>query len=110
FVHSEQPEYDSQGRLHTFCHAVRGKWHMMGVTLSSGGSLQWWVDEVLRGLAGATDAGRYEAATAEAATIPPGSGGLLFLPYLCGERTPHADPLARGSFVGLRLGHTRAAM
>lgn len=110
FVHSDQPQYDSLGRLHTFCHAVRGKWHMMGVNLSSGGSLQWWVDQVLRGLPGVAEKGRYEAATAEAAEVPPGCDGLLFLPYLSGERTPHADPFARGSFIGLGLGHSRAAM
>jgi len=107
FVHSDTPEYDSAGRLHTFCHAVDGKWHMMGVNLTSGGSLQWWVDSVLQGLDGITTEERYETATAEAAKISAGSDGLLFLPYLNGERTPHADPTARGSFVGLNLTHTR---
>ncbi|QDT02882.1 Xylulose kinase [Rubripirellula lacrimiformis] len=110
FVHSDQPQYDADGRLHTFCHAVNGKWHMMGVNLTSGGSLQWWVDSVLRGLAGVPDAKRYEAATAEAAAVVAGSDGLLFLPYLNGERTPHADPNARGSFVGMNLTHTRGHM
>ena len=108
FVHSDEPQYDAAGRLHTFCHAVNGKWHMMGVNLTSGGSLQWWVDSVLRGLSGVSDKRRYDAATAEAADVAPGSNGLLFLPYLNGERTPHADPNARGSFVGLNLTHTRA--
>jgi xylulokinase len=107
FVHSDQPQYDASGRLHTFCHAVKGKWHMMGVNLTSGGSLQWWVDSVIRGLAGIPDKKRYEAATAEAEKVAAGSEGLLFLPYLNGERTPHADPQARGSFVGLNLIHTR---
>lgn len=107
FVHSDQPQYDAAGRLHTFCHAVRGKWHMMGVNLTSGGSLQWWVDSVLQGLKGVSAKHRYDAATAEAADVPPGSNGLVFLPYLNGERTPHADPHARGSFVGLNLTHTR---
>ena len=107
FVHSDQPQYDDAGRLHTFCHAVRGKWHMMGVNLTSGGSLQWWVDQVLRGLTGVDDAHRYQVATAEAAEVAAGSGGLLFLPYLNGERTPHADPSARGAFVGLNLTHGR---
>ena len=110
FVHSDEPQYDASGRLHTFCHAVNGKWHMMGVNLTSGGSLQWWVDSVLQGLAGVSTKHRYAAATAEAADIAPGSGGLLFLPYLNGERTPHADPQARGSFVGMNLTHTRAHM
>jgi xylulokinase len=110
FVHSDQPQYDATGRLHTFCHAVDGKWHMMGVNLTSGGSLQWWVESVLRGLAGVPDKNRYEAATAEAAKIVAGSEGLLFLPYLNGERTPHADPNARGSFVGMNLTHSRGHM
>lgn len=110
FVHSDEPQYDAAGRLHTFCHAVKGKWHMMGVNLTSGGSLQWWVDSVLQGLAGIDTKKRYDAATAEAAKVAAGSDGLLFLPYLNGERTPHADPNARGSFVGLNLTHTRGHM
>jgi xylulokinase len=107
FVHSDEPQYDAAGRLHTFCHAVNGKWHMMGVNLTSGGSLQWWVDSIVQGLAGIPEKSRYEAATAEAAQVAAGSAGVLFLPYLNGERTPHADPHARGSFVGLNLTHTR---
>ncbi len=110
FVHSDQPQYDVAGRLHTFCHAVRGKWHMMGVNLTSGGALQWWVDSVLQGLAGIDNAQRFQAATAEAQAIAAGSDGMLFLPYLNGERTPHADPHARGSFVGMNLTHTRGHM
>ena len=106
FVHSEKPEYDAAGRLHTFCHAVHGKWHMMGVNLSSGGSLQWWVSQVLSGLVGAGE-DAYTAATQEAAAVAAGSGNLLFLPYLSGERTPHADPHARGSFIGLNGTHMR---
>ncbi|MDF1839864.1 MAG: xylulokinase [Rubripirellula sp.] len=107
FVHSDEPQYDAAGRLHTFCHAVNGKWHMMGVNLTSGGSLQWWIDSVIQGLAGVPAKKRYEVATAEAEAIAAGSNGLVFLPYLNGERTPHADPQARGSFVGLNLSHTR---
>ena len=110
FVHSDQPQYDTAGRLHTFCHAVNGAWHMMGVNLTSGGSLQWWVESVLQGLAGVSGKDIYRAATAEAEQCPPGSSGLLFLPYLNGERTPHADPDARGAFVGLNLTHTRGSM
>lgn len=110
FVHSDEPQYDAAGRLHTFCHAVNGKWHMMGVNLTSGGSLQWWVESVLRGLAGVSEAERYEAITAEAAAVAAGSDGLIFLPYLNGERTPHADPNARASFVGMNLSHTRGHM
>ncbi|MEM9826420.1 MAG: xylulokinase [Planctomycetota bacterium] len=110
FVHSDTPEYDAAGRLHTFCHAVDGKWHMMGVNLTSGGALQWWVDSVLQGLAGISDKKRFDAATREAETIEAGSNGLVFLPYLNGERTPHADPQARGVFAGLGLSHTRGHM
>lgn len=104
FCHSDTPEYDPAGRLHTFCHAVRGKWHMMGVTLSAAGSLQWFADSLC---AGEKKTGLFDRLTAEAAATPPGAEGLFFLPYLAGERTPHADPLARGAFVGLTLSHTR---
>jgi xylulokinase len=107
FVYSDEPQYDAAGRLHTFCHAVRGKWHMMGVNLTSGGSLEWWIENVLQGLDGCSADQVYAAATKEAAAIAAGSGGLLFLPYLNGERTPHADPSARGAFIGLNLTHKR---
>src|SRR5690606_29073266 len=71
FVHSDTPQYDALGRLHTFCHAVRGKWHMMGVNLTSGGSLQWWVENIIGGAAGAGSEGAgsenaYQIATEEA--------------------------------------------
>jgi xylulokinase len=104
FVHSDAMQVDPQGRLHTFCHAVHGKWHMMGVTLAAGGSLQWFVESICRGIGKADP---YKALTAEAAKAPHGSEGLFFLPYLAGERTPHADPHARGCFVGLTMKHTR---
>jgi xylulokinase len=117
FVHCDQPEYDSAGRLHTFCHAVHGKWHMMGVNLSSGGSLQWWVTQILRGLMPgegdpspaqcASESDLFTKATEEAKVQGVGAGGLLFLPYLSGERTPHADPRARGCFLGLNSTHER---
>ncbi len=110
FCHSDTPQYDDAGRLHTFCHAVRGKWHMMGVNLTSGGSLQWWMDSVLTDPDAKIDAKRYDRATAAAAKIAAGSGGLVFLPYLNGERTPHANPNARGAFVGLNTTHDRGAM
>lgn len=80
---------------------------MMGVNLTSGGSLQWWIESVLQGLSDQPLNQVYEAATKEAAEVQAGSGGLLFLPYLNGERTPHADPSARGAFVGLNLTHKR---
>ena len=106
FVHSDTPQVDPQGRLHTFCHAVRGKWHMMGVTLAAGGSLQWFRNalcETVAALAKRRKIDVYDVLTEEAAVTPPGAEGLFFLPYLAGERTPHADPLARGAFVGLTL-------
>jgi xylulokinase len=106
FVHSDEVQVDPNGRLHTFCHAVHGKWHMMGVSLSAGGSLQWFAEQVCKGL-GTRSRGIYDLLNEEAASVPPGSDGLFFLPYLAGERTPHADPLARGAFVGLTLSHSR---
>lgn len=89
---------EPQGRLHTFCHAIPGAWFSMGVMLSAAGSLRWLHDE----LAPETN---YDALSALAAEAPAGSSGLLFLPYLSGERHPHPDPLARGTFVGLTLRH-----
>ena len=110
FVHSETPQVDPEGRLHTFCHAVRGKWHMMGVTLAAGGSLQWFRNALCETMAAAAKRQKidvYDVLCEEAAVTPPGAEGLLFLPYLAGERTPHADPNARGAFVGLTLKHAR---
>ena len=101
FASSDQAIIEPEGRLHAFCHAVPGKWHLMGVMLSAAGSLRWFRDA----LAAELD---FAALVAEAEAIPPGSDGLLFLPYLTGERTPHPDPLARGAFVGLTVRHTRA--
>ena len=111
FVHSDEVKIDPKGRVHTFCHAVRGKWHMMGVNLSAGGSLQWFRNELCKAdMAAAKRAKKevYDVLMDEATQAPTGSEGLFFLPYLSGERTPHADPDARGSFVGLTLAHTRA--
>jgi xylulokinase len=97
------PSYrpDPQARLHVFCHAVPGTWHAMGVMLSAAGSLAW-----LRSVVGA----EYGALDEEAARWEPGVEGLLFAPYLAGERTPHADPDARGAFTGLSLRHDRGAL
>jgi xylulokinase len=92
---------DREARVHVFCHAVPGGWHAMGVMLSAAASLRW-----LRDTVGAT----YEELTAEAERWPPGTDGLTFLPYLAGERTPHADPDARGAFAGLHAGHDRGAL
>jgi xylulokinase len=94
---------DPEGRVHAFCHAVPGGWHAMGVTLSAAGSLRWLRDAMG---AGASFAEHVE----EAAAWGAGAEGLIFLPYLAGERTPHADPAARGAFVGLSLRHDRGAL
>lgn len=96
-----QPE--PEGRLHAFCHAVPGQWHLMGVMLSAAGSLRWYRDA----LAGEGDPPSFDTLVEEAGRVDPGSEGLLFLPYLSGERTPHPDPDARGAFVGLSLRHGR---
>jgi len=92
--------YEPEGRLHAFCHAVPGQWHLMGVMLSAAGSLSWYRDTLAPDIA-------YEMLLLEAAVVPAGSEGLLFLPYLAGERTPHPDPNARGAFIGLTQRHTR---
>ena len=102
---------EPEGRLHAFCHAATGMWHLMGVMLSAGGSLRWYRDILgQEECAVAKQAGRdpYELLTEAAATAPAGCEGLFFLPYLSGERTPHPDPNARGGFVGLTLRHTKA--
>jgi xylulokinase len=101
FAHMEDVAYDPAGRVHTFCHAVRGKWHVMGVTQGAGLSLQWFRNQLAPGAA-------YDALTAEAAGSPAGSQGLFWLPYLMGERTPHLDALARGGWIGLTNKHKRA--
>lgn len=111
FVHSDKVEVDPEGRLHTFCHAVHGKWHMMGVSLSGGGSLQWFHDKLcgdVQRTKGKKDC--LDVLGQEAGQVPPGSEGLFFLPYLSGERTPHADPDARACFIGLTLAHGRGHM
>ncbi len=110
FIHSDEVKIDPEGRIHTFCHAVNGKWHMMGVTLAAGGSFQWFRNELCKAdvaLAKRQKRDVYDLLTEEAAETPKGAEGLLFLPYLSGERTPHADPDARGCFVGLTMAHTR---
>ncbi|MEI7769248.1 MAG: xylulokinase [Chloroflexales bacterium] len=101
FAHSDAPALDPQGRLHGFCHAVPGQYHLMAVTLSAGGALQW-LRNSLRAIAPQLS---YAELSALAAAAPPGAAGLLFTPYLSGERTPHLDPLARAAFVGLTARH-----
>lgn len=103
FATTPSPLIEPQGRLHAFCHSAPGTWHFMGVMLSAAGSLRWYRDTLAPGM-------NYDDLLAPAAQVPAGSEGLLFLPYLTGERTPHPDPLARGAFVGLTVRHTKAHM
>lgn len=106
FAATGHPALDPQGRLHTFCHAVPERWHVMGVTQAAGLSLRWFRDRFGAGPEDGRDP--YERLVAEAETAPPGSDGLFWLPYLMGERTPHCDPAARAALVGLTASHTRA--
>ena len=113
FAHTDQPHLDPKGRVHTFCHAVKDRWHVMAVTQGAGLSFRWFRDnfaaaEVQQAKASGRDP--YELLAQEAADAPAGSEGLLYLPYLMGERTPHLDPNARGVFFGLTARHTRAHM
>ena len=100
FAATDTPAYEPEGRVHAFCHAVPDRWHLMGVMLSAAGSYQWFRDHLAPGVS-------FAELDDLAAAIPPGADGLLFLPYLSGERTPHPDPLARGAFVGLTVRHHR---
>ena len=101
FAHMEQVQYDPAGRVHTFCHAVPAKWHVMGVTQGAGLSLQWFRNQLAPGIS-------YDALMQEAGRAQPGSDGLYWLPYLMGERTPHLDATIRGGWIGLTARHTRA--
>jgi xylulokinase len=100
FASTGQPFVEPEGRLHAFCHAVPGRWHLMGVMLSAAGSLRWYRDTLAPGQ-------DFDTLLAPAGSVPAGSEGLLFLPYLTGERTPYPDPLARGAFVGLTVRHSQ---
>ena len=104
FAATDTPAMDKKGRVHTFCHAVPGRWHVMGVTQAAGQSLRWFRDLLRTGSNGPT----YDDLTREAVSIPAGSDGVLWAPYLMGERTPHLDPNARGTLTGLAASHTRA--
>jgi xylulokinase len=106
FAATDRPALDPQGRVHTFCHAVPERWHVMGVTQGAGLSLRWFRDQFGAG----ADDGRdpYERLSEEAGTAPPGADGVLWAPYLMGERTPHLDPHARAALVGLNASHRRA--
>jgi xylulokinase len=112
FAATDRPALDREGRVHTFCHAIPGRWHVMGVTQAAGLSLRWFRDRFGAGVgaAGATSEGRdaYEILCEEAAGAPEGADGLMWTPYLMGERTPHLDPRARAALVGLAFNHTRA--
>jgi xylulokinase len=108
FAATDRPALDPQGRLHTFCHAIPGRWHVMGVTQAAGLSLCWFRDR-FGVLPGPADAARdpYDILADEARSVPAGSEGAFWLPYLMGERTPHLDPNARAALVGLTASHTR---
>jgi len=110
FAYMDSPETDAALRTHTFCHAVPGKWHVMGVMLSAGGSLRWYRDVLgteEKNIAERIGNDPYDVLSAEAAFAEPGCRGLVFLPYLSGERTPYPDPNARGVFFGISLWHRR---
>ncbi len=113
FAHLDEPIIDEKGRVHTFCHAVPGAWHMMGVTQGAGLSLKWFRDnfctneiEVAKGMG----IDPYVLMTKEAEKVPAGSRGVIYLPYLMGERTPHLNPKAKGVFFGLSAAHTKNEM
>jgi xylulokinase len=113
FAATEQPRPDQRGALQAFCHSVPGRWHVMGVTQAAGLSLRWVRDELgaaEQALASRLGVDAYELLIQEAARAPTGSEGLLFLPYLMGERAPHLDPNARGGWIGLTARHDRAAL
>lgn len=108
FSNSDNYIYDNDGRLHSFCHAVKNSWHLMGVTLSAAGSLKWFSEKLSFFEKENFDYGRqnpYEIITNRASEIQPGSEGLIFLPYLSGERTPYPDPNAKGTFTGFTVRH-----
>jgi len=100
FATTHAPLHEAHGRVHAFCHAVPGRWHLMSVMLSAGGSLRWFRDALAPGVA-------FGDLAASAEGVEAAADGLFFLPYLTGERSPHPDPLARGAFVGLSLRHDR---
>jgi len=113
FAFCDEVQTDPQGRVHTFCHAVPGKWHVMGVVLSAGGSFQWFrnnLGEPEKTIAAQEGVDPYDVLCREAEKAQPGSEGLFFLPYLTGERTPHANPNAKGGWIGLTARHQKAEM
>ena len=113
FAFSDKIKLDKDGRIHTFCHAVKNKWHTMGVMLSAGGSLKWFKDNLCKeeiALAAKSKIDPYDIILKGVEKLPPGSGNLIFLPYLSGERSPYPDPYARGVFIGLASHHTKKHM
>ncbi|HEY8390649.1 MAG TPA: xylulokinase [Clostridia bacterium] len=111
FAHTDNPLIDKLGRVHTFCHAVEGKWHVMGVTQGAGLSLKWFKDNFCQSeiqQAKENQADVYDILMQQVEKIKIGADNLLFLPYLMGERTPHLDTLARGVFFGISNIHTKA--
>ena len=113
FAHSDSPTRDPGGRVHTMCHAVPGKWCVFGCMLSAGGSFQWLRNQLAQhevAEAKRKKVDPYELLVAEAESAPRGSEGLMFLPYLTGERCPHPDPTARGGWIGLTARTTRAML
>ena len=109
FAATDRPALDPQGRLHTFCHAIPGRWHVMGVTQAAGLSLRWIRDRfgIVSGAQVNQERDPYDILAEEASTAPAGSDGAFWAPYLMGERTPHLDPNARAALVGLTASHTR---
>ena len=105
FAATDRPALDPLGRLHTFCHAIPGRWHVMGVTQAAGLSLRWFRDRF--GVRSEDGRDAYDILAEEAASAPPGSDGVLWAPYLMGERTPYLDPNARAALLGLNASHTR---
>ena len=111
FTHSDNYRLEPEGKLHAFCHSVPNKWHLMGVTLSAAGSFRWYRDafaQLEKSEVDKTGKDVYDILTSQAETVPAGSEGLFFLPYLSGERNPHPDPNAKGAFIGLNVRHTKA--
>ena len=100
FAATDRPATDPEGRIHTFCHAVPGRWHVMGVTQAAGLSLKWFRDQLAAGTS-------YDQLTAEAGRVAPGADNVLWAPYLMGERTPYCDPHARAALLGLAASHGR---
>ena len=110
FAQSDEYRVEPEGKLHAFCHAVPGKWHLMGVMLSAAGSFQWYKNNLGDFESKLEEEGAgaaFDILTRIAGTIKPGSDGLIFLPYLSGERPPYPDPYARGCFIGLSLRHKK---